>query len=550
MRPSVRPVSHIGGRRVGRAALGLLATIGLLAAPVGGLLRPHTAARAAGDPNTLIMVNGNAPADIDPASDQQAAGNMIQRNIYDQLFAFKGSSLSVLEPMLASGYKANADNTVFTVSLRRGATFHSGREVTADDVKYSIARCQLAGLASSYLFARFMKDPLKQIVVKDKYTIEFRMTGRQPLFMLSLANEYAAAIMDATELQKHVVKKDFGHAWATDHDLGSGPYTLGTWQRGQQVTLNKFAGYWRGWSGKHFSTVLVRYVPESTTRREQVERGTADLTFGLTPDDNDALAKNSAVKVSANFTTALQYMTMTQGGALAKPEARQALSYAFNYDAYIQAAYHNKYARRAYGPIPSVLLGFDKSVFKYQTDLNKAKELFAKAGLGQGSSLTLTVTNAPEYAIAAQILTAQLAQIGITLKVTTMDEAAYTAIYYKTEPADKHPNLLVYTWWPDFNDPYDMALPLIYSKSAGAAGANAGYYNNPTVDKLMDASANADRPTLIRNFKQIQDIVSRQNPPSIWLSEPAQVTVMRSDVGGLVFNPLEIQTYYFYALHR
>ena len=173
-----------------------------------------------------------------------------------------------------------------------------------------------------------------------------------------------------------------------------------------------------------------------------------------------------------------------------------------------------------------------------------------QAGVKPGTVITFAHANFNYYNVAGAILTAQLGQIGLVVKQQSLEENAYNSVYYKTEPAAQHPNLLSFSWWPDFNDPYDMALPLIYSKSAGAAGANAGYYHNATVDKLMDASVNADKQTLVRNFKTIQDITGRQDPPALWTAEPAQVTVMRSTIKGFVFNPLEIQTYSFYELYR
>jgi peptide/nickel transport system substrate-binding protein len=506
-------------------------------------------AHAAGDAGTFNMVADYDPADIDPASDQLAGSDNIQRNVYDELTAPKGATVGDVVPGLATSWKSNANKSVWTFYLRQGVKFHTGHELTGDDVKYSIGRTIKAGLAGSFLYSRFITNPDKQIKVVNKYTVEFDLGSPQPLFLASTDNEYVGAIVDSSEVKKHVVKNDYGHAWLANNDAGTGPYTIQSWQHGTQVTLVKFPQYWGGWSGKHFSKIIFQTIPEGSTRRQMLERGTADLTFDLNPQDNAALSKESMVNVDTRYTTEDQYMFMTEAGPLASPLARQAMSYAFNYNAYLQAAYKG-FARRSYGPIPSVLLGYDPNMFHYQTDLNKAKQLFKQAGVAPGTTFTLVHANFFNYNIAAGILQAQLAQIGYTLKTTSLDEAAYNNIYYKTEPAKQHPNLLTFSWWPDFNDPYDMALPLISSKSWGAAGANAGYYKNATVDKLMSASANADKPTLVRNFQTIQDITSRQDPPAIWLAEPAQVSVFRKDIKGYVFNPLEVQTYGFYTLYR
>ena len=91
---------------------------------------------------------------------------------------------------------------------------------------------------------------------------------------------------------------------------------------------------------------------------------------------------------------------------------------------------------------------------------------------------------------------------------------------------------------------------MIASWSGGAAGANAGFYHNKAVDTLLQGMKNANRETLIRNAQRIQDITSRQDPPALWLDEPAQVAVTTSSLKGLLINPLTVLTYDFYALHR
>jgi peptide/nickel transport system substrate-binding protein len=92
-----------------------------------------------------------------------------------------------------------------------------------------------------------------------------------------------------------------------------------SWVRDQQIVLKRFAPYWGGWSGPHFSTVIERMVPDATTRRELIERGQADLTTNLTPQDYDALKQNPAVQIQVDQTANIYYLIMTQAGPLASP---------------------------------------------------------------------------------------------------------------------------------------------------------------------------------------------------------------------------------------
>jgi peptide/nickel transport system substrate-binding protein len=147
------------------------------------------------------------------------------------------------------------------------------------------------------------------------------------------------------------------------------------------------------------------------------------------------------------------------------------------------------------------------------------------------------------------IIQAQLAQLGLTVKLKQLDEATFNGIFYGNEPASRRPNLMPLAWWPDYNDPYDFASPLVASSAAGAAGANAGFYHDSQVDALLARMKNAGPEALINDTRQLLDLTNRQDPAAIWTDEPALVTVLARRVKGYVFNPLGLQTYDSYALH-
>lgn len=543
--------THRPGRRFARLIGGLALLISLAQwAPQHAAALQRQAAPFV-DLGTLNVAYDTAAEDIDPASDELGASDNIAHNVDDQLVGYAGGDINRLVPELATSWRSNADKSVWTFHLRHGVMFHTGRCcMTAEDVQYSIGRTVAAGLAASYLFGRFLTKPFKQIKIIDPYTVEFDLGSPQIFLPAALASVYTGPILDSHALKAHVVKNDWGHAWAQYHDLGTGPYTIKSWEHGQQVVLARFAPYWGGWSGPHFSTVVVRTVPESATRRELVERGQADFTFNLTPQDYDALKQNPQVRLSVDYGAQVEDFAMTEWGPLASAAARQAIDYAFNYDALVNGVMRG-YGRRAYGPIPRVLLGYDPGIFVYHTDLAKARALLAQAGVKPGTTLTLDYIPFTSFTrSAALILQAQLQQLGLTLKVRELDSAAFNAIYFGTEPPSQRPNFINLAWYPDYNDPYDMCVPTLASYSSGAAGANPGYYHNKTVDALLNAMKNDGRERLISDAHKLQDIVTRVDPSSLWLDEPAQVAVMRANLKGYVFNPIELGVFTFYPMHR
>ena len=206
------------------------------------------------------------------------------------------------------------------------------------------------------------------------------------------------------------------------------------------------------------------------------------------------------------------------------------------------------YARRAYGCLPSTMLGYDPNQFHSNTDLNKARALLQKAGVKPGTTLTYEGYNQIDSEVGL-ILQAQLQQLGITLKLQRVTEATHSSTLYGTEPPSKRPNLMFWGWWPDFNDPYDECNILLNSAAAGSAGANAGFYHNKTVDTLLNQMKSAGGEQLISLAHRMQEAAAL-DPSAIWVDEPAQVTILAKNLHGYVFNPVELQTYDFYSLYR
>ncbi|HZS91893.1 MAG TPA: ABC transporter substrate-binding protein [Chloroflexota bacterium] len=520
------------------------------------LLTPHMAsaqhpAASFVDQGTLVYLDPRTAGDIDPASDETASNDLIARTVGEPLVAFDGASDTTYRPVLATRWTVNADHSVYTFYLRHGVRFHTGRCcLTAADVKYSIGRTITLNLAASYVFSRFMSNPNKQIKIIDPYTVEFDLGRPQPLFLGAVASFYTGLILDSQALKAHQKNHDMGHDWAQYHDAGTGPYMIKSWQIGQQVTLDRFPSYWGGWSGPHFSAIVDRTVVEATTRRELVERGQADLTYNLTPQDYNQLRKNPRVQVVIGPSTQIDYLMLNDSGPLASPAARQGLSYAFPYDAYIKAAWLG-YAKRAYGVLPSTILGYDPHMFHYTTDLNKAKALLAKAGVTSGSTLTYSYVSGQFYfQIAGEVLQAQLQQIGINLKISQLDQASYNTMVYSNSGPSKLPNIMIQRWWPDYNDPWDYSDTLLDSAAAGAAGNNGGYYHNKQVDALLAKMKTAGGEALIHYTAELLDLTTRVDPAGIWIDQPAQVVVAAHNLKGIVINPIAIETYDFYSMHR
>lgn len=491
------------------------------------------------------------PSDFDPASNNEQLGNLILDATTEGLVRAKAENIEEFEPQLAERWEHNEDYTVWTFYLRKNAKFHDGTPVNAEAVKFSFTRLIESGLGMSFILSQFISDPDAQMVVKDDYTLEFRFDTPTPLLIKALSSGYGCYVISPTAVRAHEKDGDMAHEWLQTNEAGSGAYMLTEWSPNQQVVLTRFEDWW-GWEqypGFHFDKIVLKIVPEMASRRSLIEKGDVDIALEFTPEVREALMKNPDVVVHLSEGLALQYIVLGKYGPLEDPRVRQAIAYAFDYDGYVNGVYKGT-APRARGPFPHKLLCWDPDVFVYETDLEKAKQLLQEAGVQPGLELRyMTEEGGPTDV--GQILQAQLAQLGINLKIEQRDSSTYIGIFYGDVQWPERPELMAWTWWPDYNDPTDWAWVLFHSDAAGSAGANAGFYSNPRVDEIIDlAPSVTDTAQLCALYKEFQDIVIRQDPAWIPLIEPPDEAVLRKDIGGYEANPLYRGTFDFYRLYR
>ncbi|MGI9254959.1 MAG: ABC transporter substrate-binding protein, partial [Thermomicrobiales bacterium] len=255
--------------------------------------------------------------------------------------------------------------------------------------------------------------------------------------------------------------------------------------------------------------------------------------------------------VDRSYSAEVDYLMLTMAGPLATPEARQAMCWAFPYDDVIDSVYKG-YGKRAIGGVAEILNGFNPDTFTYTTDLDKAKELFAKAGVAEGTEITVMQESGDESVkTAVQLFQQNLAQCGITLTIQTVDLGTFAGTIFGDMPAEERPGVIPWFWWPDYNDAYNHLYPQIACDQWGAAGTNGGYYCNDRVQELFEQNRDEPDPARYKAaVDEIQQIISKDDPPAIYYMQRQWTTVIRKGVEGFVFNPINIGTYNFWLMSR
>ncbi|MBI1878018.1 MAG: ABC transporter substrate-binding protein [Chloroflexi bacterium] len=506
------------------------------------------------DPKTLVVLYNESADNMDPGQTLNVANNVVQRGIYEGLLRLKGSSVSEVEGVLAESWTTNDDKSEWTFKIRQGVKFHDGTTCDAQAIYDSMARTLVNQLPASFILARFIGDAPDQVMkVVDPYTLQFTFSQPQPLFDLGLAAAYGTGIVSPTAFKENEKDGDVGKEWLTTHAVGTGAYKLEKFAPNDEFILVRNPDYWRGWSNPNqFEKVIVKPIPEASTTRQIMEKGDADIKSpGFNnPEDTLALEQTSMFNIGNVGQIRIDYALYNPHGKLKDPRTRQAISYAFDYDGYINGVRKGD-GRQAEGPFPRNLAYHDPNVFVYKTDLDKAKSMFDEAGWNYDDEITFTYYPGFGGENVGPILQAQLQQIGVKMKIEERDISSFNGIFYGDTPPEERPDLMWYAWWPNLNDAYDESWILYHSDAAGSAGANAGFYSNKRVDELIDAGYTETDPEKLKAmWDEVQKLITVDDPAGLWVEDPLERTIIRKDIEGHVYNAIYAVTFDYWALTR
>lgn len=520
------------------------------AAGLVGPRRSGAAPLSQAGPGTLMIATPRTPSELDPHAVYDAGSGVLLQGSFEGLMRLLPGTVDEYVPVLAESWEADATSSRWTFRLREGIAFQDGTPLDAATARDSFARLFALGLAPASVLGRFIQDA-SQITAPDPRTLVFDLGQPQPLFLAALAGSYGTAIVNTAALKAHEVDGDWGRAWAqtTSEGLGTGPYRLTSFDVETGIVLERHEGYWRGWAGPHFERVIVRVVVEPETRGSLIERGEADFAAALPLAMVRDLEPNPDLTVDRRHDLTVRYLALAVAGPLASPAARQALCWAFPYDAVISGVYEG-YAKRAIGPVAELCLGFNPDTFVYQTDLERARALLQAAGVAPGTTLTMPLPPGnPEGASIAELLRTNLEQVGLKLDATQIDFASYVGIFTGDMPVEERPNLLPSFWSPDYNDAWNHLWPQI-SCDAWQSG-NVGHYCNQRVEALLEETrTSGNRDTYLAGLGEIQQIVTHADPAAIYYAQPEALTVLRRDIAGFLPDLVIGDLLDFYALHR
>jgi peptide/nickel transport system substrate-binding protein len=513
------------------------------AAPTEAQPAPTSPPAAAADQTLRIALDVDV-AGLDPA----VIFNLTMRItylLYEGLVTLKPGTTEIA-PALAERWEVSPDGMTYTFHLRPGVKFHDGTPLTAAAVKKSFDRFIEIGQTVAWLF----KDCLTETNVVDDLTVEFKLSRPFAPFLALLSSVAGPLVVSPTALDENW-GEDMAKGWLFDHEAGTGPYKLESWDPGQQtITLVKFDDYWKGWEGKHIEKVVGRYVVETSTRKLMLQNGEIDIAYDLNPDETKSLAGVEGVTVVEEPTQRIFVVFLNnQKEPTNNVKVRQALAYALDYDGIRNSVYNGKLAPLC-GPLPPSdpnALPCDKVPYKY--DMEKAKQLLAEAGYADGGfTLDATVMEGDfAFKKTAEILQASLAELGIQLNIT---ELSWTAEWEQIGTLETTPHVIPLRNYPDYADSSSMMGNQYATAAWGANGWNLSYFSNTRFDELLKAVTETTDEKVRHEMFQEMGQIAVDEMANIYVGTLINQVSLRSNVIGYKMNSVYIPILNAYDMYK
>ena len=462
--------------------------------------------------NTLVVAIESSPMTLDPRFATDAYSERITQLLFSSLVRIDADFHVV--PELAVSW-SQPDPLTYRFVLRRGVKFHDGRELTADDVRYTFTSMLDPATASPY---RSVYGMIDRITVIGPYEIEFHLSAPHAPFLVNLVRGIVPARLASQ-------RDEFAR-----HPVGSGPFRLIQWAPDDRVELAAYTDYYAGKPA--IDGVLVKIIPDETIRLLELQKGTIDVVQNAIPPEVLPLLKASGrFRIVTTPSTTYTYLGMNLlDPRLSDIRVRRAIAMAIDRQAIIRTLLGGL-AEPATGLLPPAHWAYESDVTRYGYDPVRARKLLDDAGVldpdGAGPQPRLRLnfdTSQNEQARRiAEVIQQQLAQIGLDLTIRSHEWGAFYADI-------KVGRFQLYTLsWVGVVDP-DLYYEVFHSSSRPPNGSNRDGYANPVVDRLLERGRRttdlAERRTV---YREVQRIVADDLPyVSLWY--PRNVVVLSERV--------------------
>lgn len=464
----------------------------------------------AGDPRYFHTYMQSDPGMLDPFYSADVVSGRVLTMLCNGLFAigYDGS----LTGDLAESH--TFDGRKLSVRLRRGVLFHDGRELTADDVVFSLERMRTSSNPTSP--RKWMFSTVRSVKKTGRYGVDIELTRTHATFPYLLTMPGSYIVSPASDFRNGRV-------------IGTGPFYLAEWRQDERLLLLRNENYFGGKA--RVAGVEFRIIPEDLTARFEFSNGTLD--YFETPYLARLGFDEAKVRMCDLPELSVHYVAInTSRAPFDKRLFRHALNRAVDRRAIMAALFNGRFTVSD-GPVPPGTGGYRTRMPGDPFDPAWARRTIGELGL-TGFRVTLLIKADHQVALIAQMLQHFLEGAGLRVTVLPLE---WSAMKSRTLRGDF--DLAYFTWHADYPEAENFLYPLFHSSSAGAGG-NRSFFSDARVDALLDAArAEVDREKRFDIYRRAERIIGDEAPwVFLWFGDKR--IALSGRIGG--FRPYPVFT--------
>lgn len=498
----------------------------VMAGALGALLL-FSAPPASSEDTAVVAVSGD-PGHLNPAISTAGPLHTVADSLYNGLVALDREGTP--RPDLARSWEIAPDGRTVTFRLVDGVRWHDGQPFTSADVKFTFEEV----LFRYHARARAGLAPAVEAVeAPDPKTVVFRLRSPHPALLRQVD------VTEAPIIPRHVFAgagPGINQSPENLRPVGTGPFRFESYRKDDQVVLVRNPDYFKAGLPK-LDRLVFRIIPDATTQINALLAGEVDVLSRVSAIDVQRLQNHPVTLVDSQAGPGGANCIMTLSFNLERPKladlrVRQAFARAIDRAQILQLVLFGQ-GRVASAPIGTGIgwAHLAGALDRYRLDPAAANRLLDEAGLARGTDgvrATFDILHFPAFSRYSEIMRQHLAQVGIALRVRTMDPATFGQTVFAQRDFD-----LALISYCNGVDPEIGVRRMYHSSAIGKVPfSNAAAYRNAEVDGLFDragsATAEGERSEA---YRAIQRRVA-EDLPYWWLVETDFTAAWRSGLKG------------------
>jgi len=444
----------------------------------------------------IVIASGYDIVTLDPHEASDTYSIEVISMIYEQLIGIGKDGK--YRPELAETWEI-ADDTQYVFHLRKGVRFHNGREMTADDVVFSLER------AKRHISSKAALENVRSVEALDEYTVKITTESPYSTLMRNLTTSYTSILC------KSAVEND-----ELAEIVGTGPMIFTQYKPNYQTVLTRNNEYRDDKAS--VTTLTRRVIPDDSARTIALENGEIDYVSNLQSVDIERVKENPSLKTFETVSSNIAYLGFnTSKAPFNDIRVRHALHLATDKQKIIDSVYEG-YGTACKSVFPTTLEGYNDELDLYPFDIERARKTLTASGYPDGFDMEI-VLSSDDRSRMAQILQDDYKKIGVNITISQMEFSSF--LQYLED--DKH-DAFIMSWSEGSN--HDLTVTTNFHSKGG----NRMHYSNVTVDQIIErARETLDWEMREPLYKELQKLVMHD---SVWIPilQHTYVSAMNKDL--------------------